>query len=45
MIDTNKLLNGDMRTLSKAITLTESSLQSHQNEAENLIESIQEHQV
>ena len=43
MIDINKLLNGDMRTLSKAITLTESSLQSHQNEAENLIESILEH--
>lgn len=43
MIDINKLLNGDMRTLSKAITLTESSLESHQNEAENLIESILEH--
>ena len=42
-IDIQKLITGDMRTLSKAITLTESKLESHQIQAESLIESILKH--
>ncbi len=43
MFDTDKLLSGNIRALSKAITLTESSKSEHQKQAEDLIESILPH--
>ncbi len=42
-IDIQKLLSGDIRTLSKAITLSESTLPSHQEESNKLIEQILPH--
>ncbi len=42
-IDKGKILSGNIRALSKAITLTESSLKSHQNEANKLIEDLLPH--
>jgi LAO/AO transport system kinase len=39
-IDATKLLEGDRRTLAKAITLTESALEEHQLEAEGLLNNL-----
>ena len=39
-IDTEKLLQGNRRALAKAITLTESSLEVHREEAQTLLDSI-----
>lgn len=40
MIDTSKLLNGDRRTLAKAITLIESSREEDQSQAQELLKAI-----
>ena len=39
-IDKEKLLQGNRRALAKAITLTESSLETHREEAQILLDSI-----
>ncbi len=42
-IDTQALLQGNRRSLAKAITLTESKLDSHRQEAQNLLELLLPH--
>lgn len=42
-ISIDKLVNGDRRTLAKAITLTESKLDKHRLEAQSLLEKIVSH--
>ena len=39
-IDLDLLRNGDRRTLAKAITLSESTLDAHRSQAQNILEQV-----